>query len=193
MNTLESSVLIGLNAGAALTTGTNNTVVSAQTGGQALTTGSDNTIVGENSGPAITTGSNNTLIGSTLAASLTTGGSNTVVGKGLDLSAAAANVVAIADGAGQVRFDYGKTTASVATITAPVAVNPVAIAAGSAATPAVTFSSTANFGIFFGSGAPSFAAAQGSLYVRSDGSSTSTRLYVNTTGSTTWTNVTTAA
>ena len=36
-------------------------------------------------------------------------------------------------------------------------------------------------------------APQGSLYLRSDGSSTSTRLYVNTNGSTTWTNVTTAA
>lgn len=44
-----------------------------------------------------------------------------------------------------------------------------------------------------GTGAPTFAAAQGSVYSRIDGSSTSTRLYVNTTGSTTWTNVTTAA
>lgn len=44
-----------------------------------------------------------------------------------------------------------------------------------------------------GTGAPTFTAAQGSLYTRIDGSSTSTRLYVNTTGSTTWTNVTTAA
>ncbi len=54
-------------------------------------------------------------------------------------------------------------------------------------------SSTVNFGIFFGSGAPTLSAAQGSIYLRSDGSSTSTRLYVNTTGSTTWTNVTTGA
>jgi hypothetical protein len=48
-------------------------------------------------------------------------------------------------------------------------------------------------GIFFGSGAPTISAPRGSLYLRTDGSSTSTRLYVNTTGSTTWTNVTTAA
>jgi len=47
--------------------------------------------------------------------------------------------------------------------------------------------------ILTGSGAPSMSAAKGSLYVRTDGSSTSTRLYVNTDGSTTWTNVTTAA
>lgn len=44
-----------------------------------------------------------------------------------------------------------------------------------------------------GTGAPTFTAAQGSLYIRIDGSSTSTRLYVNTTGSTTWTNFTSAA
>lgn len=44
-----------------------------------------------------------------------------------------------------------------------------------------------------GTGAPTFAAAQGSMYSRIDGSTTATRLYINTTGSTTWTNVTTAA
>lgn len=47
--------------------------------------------------------------------------------------------------------------------------------------------------IYSGTGAPTFAAGQGSLYLRTDGSSTSTRLYVNTTGSTTWTNFTSAA
>lgn len=48
-------------------------------------------------------------------------------------------------------------------------------------------------GIFMGSGAPAFAAGKGSLYLRSDGSSTSTRAYINTDGSTTWTSLTTAA
>ena len=58
---------------------------------------------------------------------------------------------------------------------------------------AFLMSSTAGLGIYVGSGAPTISAAQGSLYLRTDGSSTSTRLYVNTNGSTTWTNVTTAA
>jgi len=44
-----------------------------------------------------------------------------------------------------------------------------------------------------GTGAPTYSAPKGSLYSRIDGSSTSTRIYVNTNGSTTWTNVTTAA
>lgn len=58
---------------------------------------------------------------------------------------------------------------------------------------AVQLSSTSGLGIYVGSGAPTISAAQGSIYLRTDGSSTSTRLYVNTNGSTTWTNVTTAA
>lgn len=47
--------------------------------------------------------------------------------------------------------------------------------------------------LYSGTGAPTFTAPQGSMYLRKDGSSTSTRMYINTTGSTTWTNVTTAA
>ena len=67
-----------------------------------------------------------------------------------------------------------------------------AVPAGGTTGAGFTLSSTTNLGIFFGSGAPTLSAAQGSLYIRTDGSSTSTRLYVNTNGSTTWTNVTTA-
>jgi hypothetical protein len=57
----------------------------------------------------------------------------------------------------------------------------------------MNFSSTANFGVFFGSGAPTLSAAQGSLYIRSDGSATNNRAYINTNGSATWTAITTAA
>lgn len=67
-----------------------------------------------------------------------------------------------------------------------------AIPAGGVAGQGITLSATTNFGIYFGSGVPTLSAAQGSLYMRSDGSSTSTRMYVNTNGSTTWTAVTTA-
>lgn len=52
---------------------------------------------------------------------------------------------------------------------------------------------SANMGVFFGSGAPSLSAAKGSLYLRSDGSTTNDRMYVNTDGGTTWTAVITAA
>ena len=68
--------------------------------------------------------------------------------------------------------------------------NQAVVAGGAAAFLATT---TAGLGIYVGSGAPTVSAAQGSLYIRTDGSSTSTRLYVNTNGTTGWTNVTTAA
>lgn len=68
-----------------------------------------------------------------------------------------------------------------------------AVPAGGTAGSGLKVSSVANLGIFFGSGAPTLSAAQGSLYLRTDGSSTSTRLYVNSTGSTTWVNFTSAS
>lgn len=78
--------------------------------------------------------------------------------------------------------------------TGEVTVRPdVATPAAGSTSARLLFGTTAGFGIYYGSGAPTVSAAQGSIYLRSDGSSTSTRMYVNTTGSTTWTNVTTAA
>ena len=69
----------------------------------------------------------------------------------------------------------------------------VAPPAAGASTAGIKLSSTANLGLFFGAGAPTFTAAQGSIYINTTGSSISTRLYVNTTGLTTWTNFTSGA
>jgi hypothetical protein len=69
-----------------------------------------------------------------------------------------------------------------ATITSATAVAP---AAGGSVTCGIHASSTANLGIFFGTGAPTFAAAQGSIYSNTTGAA-GARLYVNTNGSTTW-------
>ena len=71
--------------------------------------------------------------------------------------------------------------------------NTTAIPAGGTASFGLRFSSISNFGVFFGSSAPTLAAAQGSLYLRSDGTTTNDRAYINTNGSTTWTALTTAA
>lgn len=68
-----------------------------------------------------------------------------------------------------------------------------AVPAGGTTNMGIQLSSTASLGLFFGSGSPTLSAAQGSIYIRTDGSSTSTRLYINTNGTTGWTNVTTAA
>ena len=47
--------------------------------------------------------------------------------------------------------------------------------------------------ILVGTGAPAATAAKGSLYIRTDGTTSSTRLYINTNGGTTYTPVTTTA
>lgn len=87
-------------------------------------------------------------------------------------------------------------TASFATITATgggTFLSGTAIPAGGTTGSGLKMSATANFGIFFGSGAPTLSAAKGSLYLRSDGSGTNDRAYVNTDGATTWTALVTAA
>lgn len=68
-----------------------------------------------------------------------------------------------------------------------------AIPAGGAANTGLFVSSTAGFGVYYGSGAPTVSAAKGSLYLRSDGSGTNDRAYLNTDGGTTWTALVTVA
>ena len=65
-------------------------------------------------------------------------------------------------------------------------------AAGSSAA-LLNLGSAGTFGIYYGSGAPTVSAAKGSLYLRTDGSGTGDRAYINTNGGTTWTALTTAA
>ena len=50
---------------------------------------------------------------------------------------------------------------------------------------------TTNLGITFGSGVPTLNAQKGSLYLRTDGTGTNDRMYVNTNGAATWTAVVT--
>lgn len=68
-----------------------------------------------------------------------------------------------------------------------------AVPAGGTTGSGIKFSSVTNLGVFFGSGVPTLSAAQGSLYCRTDGSTTATRLYVNSNGTTGWVAVTTAS
>ena len=91
-------------------------------------------------------------------------------------------------GAVSIDATYGASTSITGTVTA---LNGTAVTAGGAA--AFLATSTSGLGVYFGSGAPTVSAAKGSLYLRTDGSSTSTRAYINTDGGTTWTNLVTAA
>jgi hypothetical protein len=80
---------------------------------------------------------------------------------------------------------------SVAATSTVTARSASALVAGGAAG-FIGTNTAAGMGVYFGSGAPTVAAAKGSIYLRSDGSSTSTRLYVSD-GGTTWIAVTTAS
>jgi len=83
------------------------------------------------------------------------------------------------------------STAGIQTGGAVTAQSAAVITAGGGA--ALLTGTTSTIGIYAGSGAPTIAAAQGSIYLRSDGAGVASRLYVNTTGSTAWTAVSTAA
>ena len=86
----------------------------------------------------------------------------------------------------------GSVSATSVTSTGNVtADSATAVVAGGAS--AFLATSTAGFGIYFGSGAPTVSAAKGSLYLRTDGTTTNDRAYINTDGATTWTALTTAA
>ena len=104
--------------------------------------------------------------------------------------------VSIADGTGTetVTATIGANT-SVTTVSATGTVTAKS-ASGLTAGGAAVFVGTnvaAGMGIYFGSGAPTVSAAKGSLYLRSDGSGTGDRAYVNTNGTTGWAAITTAS
>ena len=85
------------------------------------------------------------------------------------------------------------SSAVVSAVGAATILSATAVPAGGTTGAGYKLSSTANLGVFFGSGVPTLSAAKGSLYLRTDGSTTNDRMYVNTDGSTTWTAVITAA
>lgn len=189
-----------------------NTAVGTSAGAS-VTTGARNTAIGTNALNALATGNDNTAIG--YGAGITnTGSGNIFVGQGADANAGLANVTVIGTGItatanntlilgngqtilpGTAGFDIGSTAKPWAYgifSKALYAESGTAIPAGGTAGKGFLLSSTSNFGIFFGSGAPTLTAAKGSLYMRSDGSGTTNRAYINTDGGTTWTALTTAA
>lgn len=79
----------------------------------------------------------------------------------------------------------------VKTTKVPAFVNGTSATAGGAE--AISIGASDLVGVYFGSGLPTVSAGKGSFYLRTDGSGTTTRAYINTDGGTTWTNLTAAA
>jgi hypothetical protein len=75
-----SNFIAGVNAGNSIIAGGNYNVVVGDEAGTAITTGDYNTALGYQAGASVTTGTNNTLIGGLAGDALTTGSSNVAVG-----------------------------------------------------------------------------------------------------------------
>ena len=99
----------------------------------------------------------------------------------------------VVSGTGNVTGGNVLSSAVVSAVGAATILSGTAIPAGGTTGSGYKLSSTANLGVFFGSGVPTLSAAKGSLYLRTDGTTTNDRMYVNTNSSTTWTAVTTVA
>jgi hypothetical protein len=157
--------------------GAGNVTIAAPSSGVALT-------VAEGNGtPAITAGNLkmgfNVGLGSTSFAIYASANNNLNLGT---------------DGASATSLYTNATSRLSISSTGNVTIAPsVAITAGGSKVAGISFTSTADFGVFTGSGAPSISAAKGSLYLRSDGTTTTSRAYINTDGGTTWTAITTVA
>ena len=162
------------------------------TGGNILTSGlvsvtgniTGGNVISANVNSTIFTGTTVSVTGNITGGNLVTGGSIAITG---------ASTAASYSAAGNITGGNILSSAVISAVGNAVVLSGTAIPAGGTAGAGYKFSSTANFGIFFGSGAPTIAAAKGSLYLRSDGTTTNDRMYVNTDGSTTWTAVITAA
>lgn len=186
---------VGKSAGYSITTGARNTAIGANALDQLLT-GNDNTAIGYGAGTT-STGSGNVFIGQGADASV---GLNNVTVIGTGITASSSNSILMGNGQDLLP---GSSARDIGSQAKPwnymIGANSfyahcnTAVPAGGTTGAGFLLSSTNNFGVFFGSGAPTLSAAKGSLYLRSDGSGTNDRIYVNTNGSTTWTAVVTVA
>lgn len=139
-------------------------------------------------------------------------GERTVVGAGASLplidgilviasgkTATVNNTLTLAGTDGTV-MTFPSTNATIARTDAANSFTGVQTVASTTATPAggstsarLLFGTTAGFGVYYGSGAPTVVAAQGSIYLRSDGGGVNDRMYINDDGNDGWTPVVTTA
>ena len=135
LTTGVNNVGLGINAGAAITSGVNNLAIGSGACGGLTTAiqnvciglnalhasnGNNNTAVGEQALLNVTSGTNNTGIGPGAGGGITTGSNDTIIGGCTGLLATLAGAIGLCDGAGNLRFDWGITTASTMTLAGPV-------------------------------------------------------------------------
>lgn len=117
--TTANNTAVGFGAGLALAGGGGMCVMGYLALASA-TSGNFNTAFGWEAGLGLTTGGGNLFLGSSSGGGITTGSNNTVVGSATGLSASLAGAIILADGAGNIRADWAKTTASTWTLAGTV-------------------------------------------------------------------------
>ena len=200
-NIKGGNILGGANVNATTHTGTTVSVSANITGGNILTGGLISA-TGNITGGNILGGANvnaTTHTGTTVSVSANITGGNVLFGTGVVSgtgNVTGGNVLfgtGVVSGTGNVTGGNVLSSAVVSAVGAATILSGTAIPAGGTTGSGYKLSSTANLGVFFGSGVPTLSAAKGSLYLRTDGTTTNDRMYVNTNSSTTWTAVTTVA
>lgn len=125
----QGNVLIGVNAGKRIDVGSGNFALGANAlahvtgsancvsiGANSLVNATDggNVAIGASAGNVLTTGGGlNTFVGTSSGSAITTGANNTLLGNWPGPSGAMSNVIALSDGAGTLRADYGYSTSGV--------------------------------------------------------------------------------
>ena len=182
---------------------------SVAVGGEAVTGDVRSVAIGHNAkalainsvsvGFLTSAGESGTAVGSQSGYNLS-GSGNTSVGYGanaFESPTSLSNATAVGYGAVCTRDNQvtlgGESIAETRTAGWVTANHNDAVPSGGNTSIGLKATNVANFGVFFGEGAPALSAAKGSLYLRSDGSSTDDRAYINADGATTWTALTTVA
>lgn len=189
-------------------TGTRNTAFGANSMVNIQGASAQNSSLGDSVYPNITTGSRNIGIGYDVGAGLTTGNDNILIGTGVTCIAAAEDTLNIGNSiygtglyGGTLKIGIGDSTpdymldvaGDFGTDGAVSIMNLTSVPSGGTAGAGIRFGTLTNFGVFFGADAPTLSAARGSLYLRSNGTTTNDRIYINTDGATTWTYLTAGA
>jgi hypothetical protein len=206
VNTAGLLTATGNVTGGNLNTGAQVVATGNITGGNILTVGLVQGAILSATGNVI--GGNVTTVGQVSATANITGGNLIVTTAGAIITAGNITGGNVLGGANVNATLFTGTTISVAAnitggnILSGAVVSAVgnarilsgtAVPAGGTTGAGYKMSSVTNLGIFFGSGAPTLSAAKGSLYMRTDGSATSDRMYINTDGASAWTPVITAS
>jgi hypothetical protein len=194
-NVTGGNILTGglISATSTITSTANITGGNLRTAGQVSATGNitgGNILGGANVNATTHTGTTLSVTGNVTGGNLITAGLTTVTG-----NITGGNILTggLISATGNVTGGNVQNLGTITSVGNVIAMSSTAMPAGGTAGAGYKLSTTNNFGIFFGSGAPTLSAAQGSIYLRSDGTTTNDRMYVNTNGATTWTAVTTVA